>query len=182
MNSLLPNPEAPTLHPFYAANRHPIQNTFAVMPVSKAAGTNTGDVINLNLATYTDPYAESDFHRLVASRPRWMQGILVKIDEIVSLRDTQEATSHLLTSFPGDRLFAGTSINHGAQMPVVGVLHPQRSGWLAFAADAFGTEDLKTIADLKARLGKISIDEATTHNKTRHRFGTFTLPNGTQFS
>ncbi len=182
MNSILPNPEAPTLHPFYAEARHPVQNTFAVMPVSNAAGTNRGDVVNLNLATYIDPYAESDFHRLVASHPRWLQGILVEIDEIESLRDMHEQASRQLTSFPADRVFAGTSINHGAQMPVVGVLHPQRSGWLAFAADAFGTENLRTIADLKACLGKISVADAATHNRTHHQFGTFTLPDGTRFS
>jgi hypothetical protein len=154
-----------------------------LMPVSGASGLRVGDFANANLATYVDPYMELDAQRAIALQPRWLQGLLVKIDAVESVNDRPISSPYRPNNiYPADRVFAGVATNHGANAPVIGVMHPRRAGWLSFHPGAFGGERLNSIPDLKARIGQISVAKAAEHNRTWHEHGRYTLPNGAVLS
>jgi hypothetical protein len=151
------------------------------MPVRHLQEIQVGETINLNVARYIDPLDEMDRHHSVASYPRWVQGLLLRVDALESVYVPWP--SWIATGvYPADKIFAGEVVNHGNELSVRGVIHPSNSGWLAFDADAFGDNELNSIADLKAQMGKIGTDEALAHNATLQQFGTFTLRNGVTFS
>ena len=178
MSNRLPNPHQPTNHPGFSDGRHPKINIFATMPVTAAPHLSEGNVANVNLATYIDPFVENDVHRLMATQPRWMQGLLVRFDTIASVRSLGYSSNGILGVLPGDKVFCGAAINHDAEVGVVGVIHPKTQGWLAFDEDAFNEKKMETIPDLKAHIGKISVSEAMAHNTTRQRSTFYELSNG----
>ncbi len=173
-------PEFPTNHPDYLARRHPRINVFSLMPVTDIAAAQAGDEVRMNLASYTDPFAESDIHRLVESHPRWMQGIIVRLDRIAKAQYSYGPVTNGV--LPADKLFEGSAVRGDTEIPVRGLIHPRHVGWLAFNRQAFGETHLNSIADLKAKIGKISTSDAREHNITYRRDGTFTLANGENYT
>lgn len=166
----LPNPEKPTYHPGLKENRHPAVNVFDLMPVHALGSVGISDCLQVNIATFVDPASEMDYHRLVASRPRWVHGLTVRVDAL-----DRGARRQSRRAFPSDALFTGTVLNHDANKRVVGVMHPNISSWLAFEPDAFGDRTLETIADFKAEIGHITTYEQAGHNATLRMCGKFTV-------
>lgn len=177
----LPDPTAPTSHPFFERSYRPnLHNIFSVMPARNLNDFAVGDTVPLNIANYLDPWSELDYHRLVASKPRWQQGLLVRLENIQGIQADFSSSFRDRTIKPADKVFSGHVLNHGVELPVAGVLHPVIAGWLAFDTDALGAE-LRTIADLKAHIGQIGAEQAVEHANTLHYYGTFKV-NGTTFS
>jgi len=177
----LPAPEFPTGYSVSADAYQAPTNTFTVMPVTASAEIADGDFLRINLATYTDPGAELDFQ---AQHPRWMQGVLLRIDEIRDAFPYHWYYPRYGSNAPADRVFRGAAVDRGAEMavPVVGVMHPRKRGWLSFEPDAFGEISLETIADLKAQLGKISITKAHECNTKRRKTGAFFTKDGVHYT
>ena len=173
----LPNPTPPTYHPDYNEMLFPKINVFQVMPVRKLGAIVAGDTLNVNIATYVDPLWESDIIRSIHSKPRWMQGILLHLDELEPAFTSEFYNGWNNTLKWGDEMFTGKVANHGADIPVVGVLHSNAVGWLGFRPDQFGDEALKTIADFKAAIGQLDPMEARRHNDRWQFSGEFLVKN-----
>lgn len=174
----LPNPESPTSYPDRQQQRGlpPKINVFGLTPVRKARELQPGDAVNVNVAQYIDPYAELDRHWQASLLPRWVQGLVVEIEEIKNVypatHDWRYGRGGNL--MPADRVFTGTVTNHDADLPVVGVMHPARYGWLALDQEAVGHEiSLRSIADLKAHIGQITVEQAAQHNESLYLHGEF---------
>lgn len=169
----LPPAKFPTYHPSFAQERYPRINVFQLMPVRGTKRLTAGHELNVNVATYTDPFAEMDCHRLVASRPRWMQGIWLKINEIRQAK-WQSSNWSSLEVKPADSVFTGVVTNHSEQHAVIGVMHPNVHGWLAFDPEVeIANREHPTIADLKTAIGQISLDEAVSQNNRYREIGIF---------
>jgi hypothetical protein len=187
MTNTLPNPGSPTsrssIYPSMEGHR-PNINVFGVMPVRRLGDVETGDTVQLNLASYIDPGWEGDAHRIAWGTPRWMQGLLVTVNALERVYSTPPPryVSRYSGVYPADRVFNGQVANHDSGLAVEGVLHPNKAGWLAFDADAFGDRTLKTMADLKAEIGQISREDADAINKALHRTLTFKHRNGREYS
>ncbi len=176
----LPKPDSPTSYRGHRKPKgvHPNINVFGLAPVRKASELEAGDSVNVNIAQYVDPNAELDYQWHVSTLPRWVQGLTVTVDEI---KDVYHTTDYWQRGqggvfMPADRIYAGRVTNHDANVPVVGLMHPQHYGWLAFDQETLGEQgDLRTIADLKAHIGQISLDQAAQQNETLWHHGEFHL-------
>ncbi len=179
MTKVLPPPEPPTHHPGFSEGRHTDINVFQLMPVRKVGSVGIGDTIDINIATYVDPFAEMDYHRLVASYPRWVQGLRLLIEALEPVYESPPIRSRYFRpdNLSADKVFAGSIVNHDENNPVTGVMHPEFPGWLAFEGNAFANRNLQTIADFKAAVGKIDREEAVWQRERCHRQGTFLISN-----
>lgn len=173
MTVYLPPPARPTRYADFAIGRHPHQNTFDLMPYRGVHTLVADDIVNVNIATYVDPYSEYDYQRLAAETGRWMHGLLVRINAI-QLVDYSQVDAN---TYPSDRVFNGTVTNHNANLEVVGVVHPEAVGWLAFTGDVFDGTQPKNIAHLKARVGQITTAQAASHTAHYLCSGRFSVNN-----
>ncbi len=174
--------KAPSNHP--NKDRANTDNVFAVMPVSTADAIQPGDKLQINLATYIDPSAESWVHDSVARKRRWQQGVLLGvstielIDDLVEPHQRAENRGRHHRSFnpgahwPADRAFTGAVDLREEEVDAYGVIHPQGIGWIKLDAEG---EPMRTIADLKHAIGKISAEEASAQNEQFFRTTSFDL-------
>lgn len=129
--------------------------------------------IEFHLATYTGPYSASDCQPPIQPRGRWSQIALSGLTPAYEIErqiiedgeDIPDLSSRLLT--PG-LAFEGEIVHEDQRVGVHGMLgdinaKSQRRGWIELVLD--GEPPMRTIADLKARIGKISLEEAAEHNK-----------------
>lgn len=173
--------EAPSSHPELGGS-YP-HNTFTVMPVRGVSVAKPGDVLDVNIASYTDPYSELDFHRLVAARPRWQHVLKgLQLDEVELLEHLLPYNKRIANRsswrprpfhWAADRAFKGSVALKDQVVGAVGVLHPEKWGWVKLDTPEL---DMRNIADFKQYLGSISAQEADAHRKSRHLYGIFNLP------
>lgn len=170
----LPNPGAPTNHPHFDS-RHPRINVFDLMPVRRASWLLPHDNFEVNVASYTDPFWESDLKRSIVNKPRWMQGLLLRLN-------VAKPNFNLHEGYPANKVFHATLLNHAANLNMVGVMHPARAGWLAFAdPEVFDGNHLANIVDLKQQIGQITQIEADVHRNIHQTTSHFEL-DGQAFS
>ena len=112
----------PTNHPCYKNDRRPLVNVFSLMPVTNAGEITSGATLGVNVAQYVDPTAEMDYQRLVTMRPRWMQGLLLRVNAVQGVFTDQ--IDNRSRVYPADRVFTGDILNRSTALPVVGVMHP----------------------------------------------------------
>ncbi len=173
-SSNLPPAPFPTYHPSYREGRYPLINVFQLMLIGYESPPLEGDKVRANLATYTDPYSEFAIHQAVEESRRWLQGVDIQLGETQAVPYLTPLRGRKPANMPKDRVFSGNILNMDANVNVVGVMHPQRYGWLALeAAFPFDHPESVTIADLKAAIGQISVDKASELNTMRLQAGSF---------
>jgi hypothetical protein len=163
-------------------------NTFELMPVTQAGSTKAGYSLAVNVATYSgSDIHEPTFDRTVGLGIRWQQGLNLEVDEIEPIdslvygqdwQEIQESRKRGLPHLPADHAFAGRVALKpmGLVVPVYGVMHPRVSGWIKL--DMVGQESpepMRTVADLKAKLGNISARAAEGFDRHFAAHGTFAV-------
>lgn len=144
------------------------------MRVRNIGSVAAGDTVTMRLATYVHPLSGNDLLRVVRGVFRWAEDVTVRLTGVDYLG------VRLATSYPADRVLAGEVVTKGFdKAPIIGLAHPERYGWASLGG-TFDETDMRTIAALKAALGKLDPGEVAALEKTRCRTGNFQIkkPNG----